>query len=67
MPVRQLKAYKRINLKKGETGTVRFALCKKDLSYWNNDNEFVLDQGEFNVQVGASSDDIRQEILFRIR
>lgn len=67
MPARQLKAFKRIYLKKGEARTVSFGLCKKDLSYWNNDNEFVLDPGEISVQVGASSDDIRQEIMFRIR
>lgn len=66
MPVRQLKAFKRIFLDIGETKTVSFELCKKDLSYWNNQNEFVLDYGEFNVQIGASSDDIRQEIVFSV-
>jgi beta-glucosidase len=66
MPVRQLKAFKRISLDKGETKTVSFALSKKDLSYWNNQNEFVLDHGEFNVQVGAASNDIRQEIIFKV-
>jgi beta-glucosidase len=66
MPVRQLKAFKRISLKKDETRTVSFALCKKDLSYWNDQNEFVLDPGEFNLQVGSSSDDIRQEIRFNM-
>jgi beta-glucosidase len=66
MPDKQLKAFKRISLKTGETKTVRFDLCKKDLSYWNDKNEFVLEPGEFNVQLGASSDDIRQEILFKV-
>ena len=66
MPVRQLKSFKRISLDKGETKTVSFVLCKKDLSYWNNQNEFVLDHGEFNVQVGAASNDIRQEIIFQV-
>jgi beta-glucosidase len=67
MPVRQLKAFKRISIRKGEIQTVSFCLSKKDLSYWNNQNEFVLDATEFNVQVGASSDDIRQEIQFNIK
>ncbi len=66
MPVRQLKAFKRISLKKDEIRTVSFVLCKKDLSYWNDNNEFVLDPGEFNIQVGSSSDDIRQEIKFNM-
>ena len=66
MTVRQLKAFKRISLKKDEIRTVSFALCKKDLSYWNDNNEFVLEPGEFNIQVGSSSDDIRQEIGFNM-
>jgi beta-glucosidase len=66
MPVKQLKAFKRISLKKDEITTVSFVLCKKDLSYWDDKNEFVMDSGEFNVQVGASSDDIRQEITFKV-
>ncbi len=66
MPYRQLKAFKRINLKKGEVRTVSFALCRKDLSYWNDKNEFVLEPGDFDIQVGAASDDIRQEIVFSV-
>ena len=66
MPVRQLKAFKRISLKKDEVRTVSFLLCKRDLSYWNDNNEFVFDPGEFNIQVGSSSDDIRQEIKFNM-
>jgi beta-glucosidase len=66
MPIKQLKAFRRISLKKGEVRTVSFALSKKDLSYWNDKNEFVLDAAEFNIQVGASSDDIRQEITFKL-
>jgi beta-glucosidase len=66
MPFRQLKAFSRISLKMGEIKTVSFALSKKDLSYWSDKNEFVLDTCEFNLQVGASSDDIRQEILFKV-
>ena len=67
MPFRQLKAFKRITLCKGKIETVSFALCKKDLSYWNEKNEFVLDSDEFTLQIGASSDDIRQEIPFRVK
>jgi beta-glucosidase len=66
MPVRQLQAIKRISLKKDEIKTVSFALCKKDLSSWNDNNEFVLEPGEFNIQVGSSSDDRRQEIGFNM-
>ena len=67
LPQKQLKAFKRISLKIGETQTVSFMLCRKDLAYWNEKNEFVLEPGEFNIQLGASSEDIRQQITFRVK
>jgi len=67
LPQRQLKAFQRINLKKDETSTVSFKLSRKDLSFWNEKNEFVLEPGDIQIQIGASSDDIRQEIQFKIK
>ncbi|HAH22386.1 MAG TPA: beta-glucosidase [Prolixibacteraceae bacterium] len=66
LPQKQLKSFKRIHLKKGETQTVHFTLSRNDLSIWNEKNEFVLEPGEVHLQIGASSDDIRQEVSFRI-
>jgi len=66
LPRKQLKAFKRISLGKGETETVNFVLSRKDLSYWNDKNEFVLEAGEFNIQIGASSDDIRKEVNINV-
>jgi beta-glucosidase len=54
-----LKAFQRINLKKGETKTVSFQLSRKDLSFWNEKNEFVMEPGEIQILIGASSEDIR--------
>ena len=67
LPQKQLKAFQRINLKKDETKTVSFKLSRKDLSFWNEKNEFVLEPGDIQIQIGASSDDIRQEIQFKIK
>lgn len=59
LPQKQLKAFQRINLKKGGTKTVRFQLSRKDLSFWNEKNEFVLEPGEIKILIGSSSEDIR--------
>jgi len=64
MPIKQLKVFKRITLGKGEKRTVSFTLWREEMSYWDSKNEFVLDAGEYNVLVGASSEDIRQTINF---
>lgn len=66
LPQRQLKSFQRIHLQKGERKTVHFNLSDNDLSFWNPDNEFVLEPGQCRLQIGASSDDIRQEVSFKV-
>jgi beta-glucosidase len=59
-PIHELKGFKRVELKPGETKTVDFLLGREDLSYWSPDKKkWVADPGTFEVQVGASSRDIR--------
>lgn len=59
-PVHELKGFERIELQPGESKTVVFALDRDALSYWNPETkEWTLDPGTFEVQVGASSRDIR--------
>jgi beta-glucosidase len=66
-PVRELKGLQRIHLRKGESQTVRFALDRDALSYWNSDKLFVVDPNEYEIQIGASSADIRQTVRFMIK
>jgi beta-glucosidase len=66
LPIKQLKAFQRINLRKDEAKTVSFLLSRKDLSFWNDKNEFVMESGEIRILIGASSDDIRQEVTFKV-
>ncbi|MGA3045539.1 MAG: glycoside hydrolase family 3 C-terminal domain-containing protein [Terracidiphilus sp.] len=59
-PVHELKGFQRVELKPGETKSVMFALDHADLSYWSPEKkDWVADPGTFEVQVGASSRDIR--------
>lgn len=66
LPQKQLKAFKRISLKRGEIQTVSFRLSREDLSFWNSKNEFVIEPGIFQIKLGAASNDIRQEITFEL-
>ena len=55
-----LKGFKRVAVKKGSTVKVTLPLDANELTYWNVDrNEFVLEAGKIQVQIGASSADIR--------
>lgn len=55
-PVRELKGFQRIVLKKGEKRTIEFTLTPKDLSFIGQDLRLTLEDGDFKVYVGNSSD-----------
>jgi len=58
--VHELKAFKRVELEPGETKTVEFSLDNSSFSYWSMQKRvWVMDPGTFEIQVGASSRDIR--------
>ncbi len=56
-PIKELKNFKRISLKPGETKTINFTLDATDLSFYNLDMKFVVEPGSFQIMVGGSSDD----------
>lgn len=55
-PVRELKGFEKIFLKKGESKKVSFTVKPAGLRFYNQDMEFVAEPGEFDVWVGGSSD-----------
>jgi len=59
-PVKELKAFKKIILKAGETKTVDFTLTTKDLSYYKYDLSFGFEPGDFKVFVGGNSRDVKE-------
>ncbi|MES2486652.1 MAG: beta-glucosidase BglX [Bacteroidota bacterium] len=54
-PVRELKGFKKILLKKGEKQTVEFELSADDLRFYDINMQFVAEPGDFGVFVGGSS------------
>lgn len=59
-PIKQLKAFKREMIKQGETKSIALSLDAEDLKYWDNEQEaFLLEKGIVDLQIGASSKDIR--------
>jgi beta-glucosidase len=59
-PVRELKAFAKLDLDPGQTAVVELALTARDLSWWSTTlDDWVLEGGEFELAVGASSRDLR--------
>ena len=58
-PVRSLRGFEKIALDAGASGTVRFPLTRRDLSYWETTAQaWTLPMGEIGVHVGFSSRDL---------
>lgn len=54
-PVKELKGFQKIFLKKGETKTVRFSITANDLKFYNNDIKFGVEPGEFEIAIAPTS------------
>ncbi len=54
-PVRQLKGFRKIALKKGETRTLRFTLTDADLAFTRQDMSWGSEPGQFKLWIGPSS------------
>jgi beta-glucosidase len=61
MPVRSLRGFERLSLKRGEERRVRFTLVpERDFCRYDEVRKaFTVEPGEFEVEVGASSQDVR--------
>ena len=51
-PIQEFKAFKKIYLAPNETKTVEFEITEPMLRFWNYNNEFLSEAGEFTVSVG---------------
>lgn len=59
-PVKELKGYRRISLKKGESREVTFTIAEKDLTFYDAEGNTVFEPGEFELMVGPSSDNLQK-------
>jgi beta-glucosidase len=54
-PVQELRGFKRIMLKAGESQTVNFKIDVDALKFWNQQMQHVAEPGKFNVMIGLDS------------
>lgn len=65
-PVQELKAFQRVYLAPGESARLTFHIPTDMLSFTRRDGQRVVEPGEFDIRVGASSDDIRSVGLVKV-
>jgi len=54
-PVKELKGFQKIFLKKGESKTVTFTISVEDLKFYNNEMHYAVEPGEFEIAIAPSS------------
>ena len=56
-PVKELKGYKRVFIRKGETKQVSFEITKDTLAFYDIEMDYCVEPGEFSIMTGSSSAD----------
>ncbi len=59
-PVKELKKFQKIFLRKGESREVTLRLTTEDLKFYNEDLKYIFEPGVFNVYIGPNSRDVKQ-------
>lgn len=58
-PVRELRAFDKIELRPGETKTVNFRLNSRAFSYWNMAiHDWHVETGDYEIQIGKNASEI---------
>ena len=58
-PVKELKGFQKLYLKKGESKKVTFNISPEDLKFYNNALKYDWEAGEFDVMIGTNSNEVQ--------
>jgi beta-glucosidase len=58
-PVKELKGFRKIALKAGESRVISFTITPEDLKFYNSDLKYDWEPGEFDIMVGGNSRDTK--------
>lgn len=67
-PVKELKGFKKVFLKPGESRRITLDIPVSSLAFYSEaQSQFVVEPGEFILQLGASASDIKQKISIEVK
>jgi beta-glucosidase len=58
-PVKELKGFRKVGLKAGESKTISFTITPEDLKFYNGDLKYDWESGDFMIMIGGNSRDVR--------
>jgi len=59
-PVKELKGFQKVFLKKGESKELTFKLSAADLRFYNNDLHYVFEPGNYKIMIGTNSNEVSE-------
>lgn len=65
-PVKKLQGFARVSLNPGEIKRVTFTLDPSQTAFLDEEMRWKIEKGAFEVQIGASSEDIRLKDAFTV-
>jgi len=63
-PVKELRGFKKVEIRAGKTVTVEIPINVAELGVWNQMKAYAVEKGEFEVQIGESSESIKAKASF---
>ena len=63
-PVKELKGFQKIFIPKGQTKRIDFTLNVRDLGFWNNSMQYIVEPGSFEIMVGTNSEELQKKEAF---
>ncbi|MDR6514561.1 beta-glucosidase BglX [Chryseobacterium camelliae] len=58
-PVKELKGFQKVMLKKGESRKVTFDITPENLKFYNGDLKYDWEPGEFDIMIGTNSEEVK--------
>lgn len=62
-PVMELKGFQRIHLQAGESQTVSFPITSDMLSFYNQDLQYVMEPGDFEIMIGPDCKHVQKAVV----
>lgn len=59
-PVKKLRGFQKVSLKKGESKQISFPITVEDLKFYNSDLKRIAEPGAFKVYIGTDSENVKE-------
>ncbi|QQV03777.1 MULTISPECIES: beta-glucosidase BglX [Chryseobacterium] len=58
-PVKELKGFQKVMLKKGESKKITFDISPEQLKFYNSELKYDWEPGEFDIMIGTNSEEVK--------